>query len=179
LNVNTEGVASLELDAEVDYNLTASHAGYLNNSGRFTSKGLGKDAANPVQRFEVEIVLDKIYANKEITLDNIYYDYDKWDIRSDAQPTLNRLAETLLENPNVRIQLSSHTDCRGKDDYNAVLSQKRAESAVGFLITKGIPTERLTAKGYGESSPATPCDCAKCSEDQHQTNRRTTFKVLE
>jgi peptidoglycan-associated lipoprotein len=84
-----------------------------------------------------------------------------------------------LENPNVRIQLSSHTDCRGKDDYNAVLSQKRAESAVGFLITKGIPTERLTAKGYGESSPATPCDCAKCSEDQHQTNRRTTFKVLE
>ncbi len=179
ISVNTEGVASLELDAETDYNLTASHAGYLNNSGKFSSKGLGKDPANPIQRFDVEIVLDKIYTNKEITLDNIYYDYDKWDIRSDAQPTLNRLAETLLENPTIRIQLSSHTDCRGKEDYNAVLSQKRAESAVNFLITKGIPTERLTAKGYGESSPAVSCDCSKCSEEQHQINRRTTFKVLE
>jgi peptidoglycan-associated lipoprotein len=179
LTVNTEGSASLELEAETDYNLTASHADYLNNSGKFTSRGLGKDANNPIQRFEVEIILDKIYRNKEITLDNIYYDYDKWDIRSDAQPTLNRLAETLLENPSIRIQLSSHTDCRGKDDYNAVLSQKRAESAVNFLITKGIPAERLTAKGYGESSPAAPCDCSKCSEDQHQINRRTTFKVLE
>jgi peptidoglycan-associated lipoprotein len=179
LTVNTEGVASLELEAEMDYNLTASHAEYLNNSGKFSSKGLAKDANNPIQRFEVEIVLDKIYRNKEITLDNIYYDYDKWDIRSDAQPTLTRLAETLLENPSVRIQLSSHTDCRGKDDYNAILSQKRAESAVNFLISKGIPTERLTAKGYGESSPAVSCDCAKCSEDQHQINRRTTFKVLE
>jgi peptidoglycan-associated lipoprotein len=179
LTVNTEGVASLELDTDADYNLTATHEGYLNNSGKFTSRGLGRDVNNPIQRFEVEIVLDKIYKNKEITLDNIYYDYDKWDIRSDAQPTLNRLAETLLENPSVKIQLSSHTDCRGKDDYNAVLSQKRAESAVNFLISKGIPTDRLTAKGYGESSPASPCDCAKCTEDQHQVNRRTTFKVLE
>jgi peptidoglycan-associated lipoprotein len=179
LTVNTEGVASLELDTDMDYNLTGTHEGYLNNSGKFTSKGLGKDVSNPIQRFEVEIVLDKIYKNKEITLDNIYYDYDKWDIRSDAQPTLNRLAETLLENPSVKIQLSSHTDCRGKDDYNGILSQKRAESAVNFLISKGIPTERLTAKGYGESSPAAPCDCAKCTEDQHQVNRRTTFKVLE
>jgi peptidoglycan-associated lipoprotein len=179
LTVNTEGSLSLELESEMDYVLTASHAEYLNNSGKFSSKGLGKDANNPVQRFEVEIVLDKIYRNKEITLDNIYYDYDKSDIRSDAQPTLNRLAETLLENPSIRIQMSSHTDCRGKDDYNAILSQKRAESAVNFLISKGIPTERLTAKGYGESSPAVACDCVKCSEEQHQINRRTTFKVLE
>ena len=179
LTVNTEGVASLELDTDTDYNLTASHADYLNNSGKFTSRGLGRDAANPIQRFEVELVLDKIYRNKEITLDNIYYDYDKWDIRADAQPTLNRLAETLLENPTIKIQLSSHTDCRGKDDYNGVLSQKRAESAVNFLITKGIPAERLTAKGYGESVPAVSCDCSKCSEEQHQINRRTTFKVLE
>ena len=179
LTVNTEGVASLELDAETDYNLTASHADYLNNSGKFTSRGLGRDAANPIQRFEVEIVLDKIYRNKEITLDNIYYEYDKWDIRADAQPTLNRLAEILLENPTIKIQLSSHTDCRGKDSYNLLLSEKRAESAVAFLITKGIPAERLTAKGYGETSPSAACDCAKCSEEQHQINRRTTFKVLE
>ena len=157
----------------------ATHEGYLNNSEKFTSKGLGKDPANPIQKFEVEIVLDKIYKNKEITLENIYYNYDKWDIRTDAEPTLIKLAATLAENPAIKIQLSSHTDCRGKDDYNATLSQKRAESAVNFLISKGIPTERLVAKGYGESQPAVSCDCAKCTEDQHQANRRTTFKILE
>ena len=179
LAVNTEGVASLDLDENTDYAFIASHEGYLNNSEKFTSKGLGKDPANPIQRFEVEIVLDKIYKNKEITLENIYYNYDKWDIRTDAEPTLIKLAQTLKENPSIKIQLSSHTDCRGKDDYNATLSQKRAESAVNFLISKGIASERLVAKGYGESQPAVVCDCAKCTEDQHQANRRTTFKVLE
>lgn len=179
LAVNTEGVVSIDLDDNTDYTFNASHEGYLNNSAKFSSKGLGKDPANPIQKFEVEIVLDKIYKNKEITLDNIYYNYDKWDIRTDAEPTLTKLAETLAENPSIKIQLSSHTDCRGKDDYNATLSQKRAESAVNFLISKGIAAERLVAKGYGESQPAVVCDCTKCTEDQHQANRRTTFKVLE
>ncbi len=179
MTVNTEGVASIDLDDNTDYAFVASHDGYLNNSEKFSSKGLGKDPANPIQKFEVEIVLDKIYKNKEITLENIYYNYDKWDIRTDAEPTLIKLAQTLAENPNIKIQLSSHTDCRGKDDYNATLSQKRAESAVSFLISKGIAAERLIAKGYGESQPAVVCDCAKCTEDQHQANRRTTFKVLE
>ncbi len=179
ITVNTEGVASIDLDDNMDYSFLASKDGYLNNQAKFTSKGLGKDPANPIQKFEVEIVLDKIFKNKEITLDNIYYDYDKWDIRADAQPTLNKLAETLAQNPNIKIQLSSHTDCRGNDDYNASLSQKRAESAVNYLITKGIEPARLGAKGYGESQPALSCNCNKCSEAEHQANRRTTFKVLE
>jgi outer membrane protein OmpA-like peptidoglycan-associated protein len=179
MTVNTEGVVSIELEANSDYSFLATRSGYLNNATKFSSKGLGKDPENPIQKFEVEIVLDKIYTNKEITLENIYYDYDKWDIRADAQPTLNKLAETLEQNPSVKIQLSSHTDCRGKDEYNANLSQKRAESAVNYLISKGISPERLGAKGYGESQPSISCDCTKCSEDQHQANRRTTFKVLE
>ena len=151
----------------------------MNNQAKFTSKGLGKDPANPIQKFEVEIVLDKIYKNKEITLENIYYDYNKWDIRSDAQPTLNKLADILAQNPQIRIQLSSHTDCRGNDAYNETLSQKRAESAVNYLISKGLDASRLVAKGYGESQPAITCDCKKCTEDEYQANRRTTFKVLE
>ena len=177
--VNTEGVASIDLDDNTDYSFLASKEDYLNNQAKFTSKGLGKDPANPIQKFEVEIVLDKIFKNKEVTLENIYYDYTKWDIRADAQPTLNKLAETLAQNPNIKIQLSSHTDCRGNDDYNATLSQKRAESAVNYLITKGIEPARLNAKGYGESQPAVSCNCNKCTEAEHQANRRTTFKVLE
>jgi peptidoglycan-associated lipoprotein len=179
MTVNTEGVATIELEDNADYNFFGSKEGYLNNQVNFSSKGLAKDPANPIQKFEVEITLDKIFKNKEISLENIYYDLAKWDIRSDAQPTLNKLAETLMQNPQVKIQLSSHTDCRSSDTYNATLSQKRAESAVNYLISKGLDPLRLIAKGYGESQPAISCECNKCTEGEHQANRRTTFKVLE
>jgi len=89
------------------------------------------------------------------------------------------LIKVLNENPTIRIQLSSHTDCRGKDDYNRDLSAKRAQSAVNYLIVNGIEASRLYAQGYGEERPDIDCDCTKCTEDEHQANRRTTFKVVE
>lgn len=174
-----DGFFKMELADNTDYTFNASLAGYLSNSGKFSTKGIAKDPANPVQTFEIEIVLDKIFRNREIVLENIYYDYDKWDIRPDAEPTLNRLADVLRQNPKIRIQLGSHTDCRGNDSYNQTLSQRRAESAVNYLISKGIDPERLSAIGYGESQPAASCACARCTESEHQTNRRTTFKVVE
>ncbi len=179
VNIDGEGKFSLELEENTDYNFFGSHEGYFNNSARFSSKGIAQDENNPVQKFEVEIVLDKIFKNKEITLDNIYYDYNQWNIRRDAEPTLNELANTLLENPNIRIQMASHTDCRGKANYNQTLSQRRAQSAVDYLITKGIQSERLQAKGFGKSSPAIDCLCSRCSEEEHQANRRTTFSVID
>ena len=84
----------------------------------------------------------------------------------------------LEKNPNIKIELASHTDCRGKDAYNETLSQKRAESVVKYLIGKGIDANRLTAKGYGETMPIEKCDCETCTEEQHQKNRRTTFKIV-
>ncbi len=177
--VNQEGFISINLDDNSDYNFIATKSDYLNNTAAFTSKGLTRDPANPTKTFEVEILLEKIFKNKEITLENIYYDYDKWNIRDDAKPTLNELSNLLQNNPNIKIQLSSHTDCRGRDAYNLTLSQKRAESAVEYLITRGIETSRLRAQGYGETQPAVSCECTKCSEEQHQSNRRTTFKILE
>jgi outer membrane protein OmpA-like peptidoglycan-associated protein/tetratricopeptide (TPR) repeat protein len=174
-----DGRRQIELSENTDYVFRAEKTGYLTNSARFSTKGMAKDPANPVQRYELEIVLDKIYRDVEIVLDNIYYDYDKWDIRPDAEPTLNRLADVLKQNPAVRIQLGSHTDCRGNDDYNQELSQKRAQSAVNYLIGRGVAPERLSAVGYGETQPADTCPCSRCTEAQHQANRRTTFKVLE
>ncbi len=112
-------------------------------------------------------------------LENIYYDYDKWDIRPDAEPTLNKLSDVLRQNPDIRIQLGSHTDCRGNDGYNQDLSQRRAQSAVNYLIGKGIDPNRLSAIGYGEAQPVASCACARCTEGEHQTNRRTTFKIVE
>ncbi len=177
--VGPDGLVQIELDEETDYRFFASKAEYLNNTGNFSSKGIGKDPASPIKKFELEIELDKIFRNTEINLDNIYYDFDDWAIRPDAEPTLNQLATTLAQNPTIRIELASHTDCRGPSTYNETLSQKRAQSAVDYLITKGIATERLTAKGYGENAPAVECNCKFCEEEEHQANRRTTFKVVD
>ena len=79
----------------------------------------------------------------------------------------------------MRIRLGSHTDCQGSDSYNLDLSQRRAESAVAFLIEQGVSPERLQAVGYGEDVPRTDCACSRCTDDDHQLNRRTTFAILE
>ncbi len=179
LNTDDQGVITLTLTENTSYSFEGILEGYLRNKATFSTIGIGKDPENPVQRFEIELVLDKIFKNQEIILENIYYDYDKWDIRPDARPTLNTLINMLNQNPSVKIQLSSHTDCRGNENYNEVLSQKRAQAAVDYLIDKGIAPDRLTAKGYGESSPTVLCSCAACTEAEHQANRRTTFKIIE
>ena len=177
--VGEDGFFTFEMEENMDYLFFGSKDGYLTSEASFSTVGIGKDPDNPTQTFEVEIELDRIFINKEIVLEDIYYDFDKWDIRSDAQPTLNKLARNLELNPNIRIELSSHTDCRGNDRYNQDLSQKRAQSAVDYLVSKGIKADRLSAKGMGESVPKTSCLCNRCSEEEHQQNRRTAFTILE
>ncbi len=179
VTVGEDGLFTLTLEEETDYSFAASKVDYLNNSTTFSTKGIGQDPNNPVLTYTVEIVLDKIFKNTEITLENIYYDFNQSFIRDDAKPTLNKLAITLKENPQISIQLSSHTDCRGNANYNESLSQRRAQAAVDYLISKGIEESRLTAKGYGESALAIDCACSRCSEEEHQANRRTTFKILD
>ncbi len=179
ITVGEDGLFTIELEKEMDYDFLAIKEGYLSNDANFSSKGIGEDPDNPIQTFEIEIVLDKIFLNREIVLENIYYDFDKWDIRDDAKPALNELIKNLDLNPNIRIQLSSHTDCRGRPTYNEDLSQKRAQSAVDYLINNGIDATRLTAKGYGENEPEVDCICSRCTEEEHQENRRTTFKILD
>ncbi len=178
LETDGNGRFTMKLTEEMNYFFLASKDGYFNNSAQLSTKGK-KDENKLIQKFTVEIILDPIFKNKEIVLDNIYYDYDKWDIRPDAEPSLNLLVKILNENPSIRIQLSSHTDCRGDDDYNKDLSQKRAQSAVDYLISRGIEPGRMLAQGYGEDTPAVGCSCRQCTEEEHQANRRTTFKVIE
>lgn len=177
--VSEEGLISLSLQENSLYEFFANKEGYLNNDAKFSSIGLPKDPRNPEQLYEVEIVLDKIFINREIVLENIYYDFDESFIRDDAKPTLNELASILQKNPDISIQLGSHTDCRGGDGYNEDLSQQRAQAAVDYLIEQGIEAVRLDALGYGENEPANDCLCNRCTEDEHQENRRTTFKIVQ
>ena len=179
IKVGADGAFSIELEEDMDYEIVAHKEGYLKNKVIFSTKGIGRDPAQPVQHFEVEVILDKIYQDQEIVLKNIYYDFNKSNIRKDAQPTLNELAKILALNPAIKIELGAHTDCRGNDSYNANLSQQRAQSVVDYLQSKGIENSRLFAKGYGATSPAVDCKCSQCTEEEHQKNRRTTFKILE
>ena len=128
---------------------------------------------------KLKLEMEQIIINKPIVLENIYYDLDKYDIRPDAAAGLDRLVQIMNDNPQIRIELSSHTDSRADDQYNDVLSQRRAESAVAYIIGKGISQDRITAKGYGERQLVNNCaNKVPCSEEAHQQNRRTEFKVV-
>ncbi len=131
--------------------------------------------------FEVKIRMEKVEINKTYAVKNIYYDFDKFNIREDAADELDIFTQFLNDNPQIKIELGSHTDAKGDDLYNQKLSQQRAESAVNYLISKGVNAARITAKGYGESQPVAPNENPDGSDnpDGRQENRRTEFKVLE
>lgn len=172
-----DGFFTTQLDSGFAYQLSVQKDGYLSVNLPFTTANISSKPGDTIY-FRQKVVLSKIYKDIEIVLNNIYYDFDKWDIRQDALTTLDSLAMILKENEKIAIEIASHTDCRGNDEYNQYLSQKRAESVVKYLISKGIDSKRLTAKGYGESMLLDKCPCEACTEDQHQRNRRTTFKIL-
>jgi len=163
------------------YKVSASHPGYFAASQTLTTEGVTKSDTQTV-----DIYLKKLEKDKAYRLNNIYYDFDKADLRAESKKNLDSLYTILIENPTIIIELSSHTDSRGNDAYNLNLSQRRAESCVNYLINeKGIPKERITAKGYGKTKPLD--DCSKypeCPQDQsgdcpcHQQNRRTEFKII-
>ncbi len=126
------------------------------------------------------IVIELTQINdKAIALNNIYYDFNKWDIRPEAEQDLKMLLQFMKQNPDAILELSSNTDSRGEDKYNLDLSQKRAQSAVNWLVTRGVYENNIKPVGYGETKPLNACiNNVKCSEEDHQKNRRTEFKVL-
>lgn len=126
-----------------------------------------------------DLLLDKLALNRTFKIENIYYDFDKFNIRADAKPELDKLVTIMKENP-INVELGSHTDCRGSFSYNDRLSQNRAKSAVDYIISQGIDQSRITAKGYGEHQLVNKCaDGVNCTEAEHQANRRTEFKIIE
>ncbi len=174
-----DGTFSFPLDTAQVYSVLAEQNGYF--AARQPVQTLGKtppqnQLTKPLTeiRLSTSLVLSKIVRNKAIVVDNIFYDYDKSDIRPDAALELDKLVQTLVDNPRITIELSSHTDARGKDSYNQDLSQRRAQSAVDYIISKGIASSRIAARGYGETQPVVRN--AK-TEEEHQRNRRTEFKV--
>jgi outer membrane protein OmpA-like peptidoglycan-associated protein len=160
------------------YKLAASATDYLSNTIDNVLTG------SPNERLQgekyVQLSLEKMELKKTYKIENIFYDFDKWDIREDAKPYLMKLAYLLLENPTMKIELHSHTDSRGINEYNQKLSDKRAQAAVEYIVSLGISPSRITSKGFGESRLINHCkDGIDCSEDEHQENRRTEFIILD
>ncbi|NOS57014.1 MAG: OmpA family protein [Cyclobacteriaceae bacterium] len=169
-----------------NYVLLGDHDGYIIKRQPYST--IGKSV--PVESLkelvtnvtlDTILVLDRLEKNKIFVLKNIYFEYDKADIRADAAKELDKLVDLLNDNSEIKIEMGSHTDSVASEVYNIELSQRRAESTVSYLIRKGIATERLVAKGYGESKPIarnTNPDGTDNPEGR-QRNRRTEFKILE
>ena len=194
LNVLGDGSFTQEIKPDVDYVFLATCKGFLNHQEELH--------VEPVKKSE-EYVLQFPLANisAPVLIENIFYDFDKATLRPESQTALNELVKLLNENPNITIELSAHTDCRGSDQYNERLSQQRAQNVVNYLIQHGIEKERLTPKGYGEDKPKRikrkvaekypflkegdildETFISTLPEEQqeqcHQLNRRTEFIVL-
>jgi peptidoglycan-associated lipoprotein len=193
-NTNDNGEFRFMLKPNTDYVFIASNEGYLKGKARETTKGQEQS-----REFDVTIYLAS--TEQVIELPNIFYDFAKWDLRPESMVSLDNLVETLNDNPNVTIELMSHTDSRGTPADNQELSQKRAQSVVDYLISKGIAADRLQAQGYGESQPKVVDEKIlenypflelddvltesfieqlqpEQQEQAHQINRRTEFRVL-
>lgn len=174
LKTNPEGYFEFRAEIGIFYQIKAMKNGFFYDCLPFELS-----TANTAEKVSLpnSLLLDQYAINQTFIIKNIYYDLNKWEIREDAKASLDELVNTLKQNP-INVELGSHTDCRASSAYNITLSQKRAESAVKYLVSRGIDPARLTAKGYGESKLINKCaDGVPCSESEHQSNRRTEFKI--
>lgn len=171
------GYYEINIDRDADYILDTKKEDYIDNSQKVTSKGI----KTSVTRLTTNVALEP--APEDIPIEElypIYFDFNKYDIRRDGTVELDRIVN-LMTNvyPNMVIRIESHTDSRGSEQYNNILSQERANATYQYLVKHGVDAARITEyKGYGEQKLANDCDgSSNCTEDQHQLNRRTQFIV--
>ncbi len=127
------------------------------------------------------VVKDKVTGDEKVDINPIFFNYDKWDITSQAATELDKVVFVMNNFPKVKIRIESHTDSRGKDLYNLTLSDKRAKSTQAYILSKGITAERIeSAVGFGETRLRNKCsNGVKCTEDEHFANRRSDFIIVD
>lgn len=177
LEVNDSAEFKAKLEWASEYAVKGSRKGYFNGLESVSTSEL---PATPGDTFIVEakLVLDT-FIKRPIVLKNIYYDFNDSALRVESFPELKKLKDLLDLNPTLQIEIGSHTDSRGTYEYNQMLSEGRANAVVSWLTDRGVILERIIAVGYGEDVPINRCvDGVECTEEEHQLNRRTTFRVL-
>lgn len=173
------------LDLSESYRISASKSNddgskYIGNTETVNCK-MPKNADGEIIKI---VYLTRARVGSKFKIENIYYDLDKWNIKPRAAQELDNIVSIMKSYPTMEIEMGSHTDCRATIKYNETLSGKRAASAMEYIISKGIDRGRMSSKGYGESELTNGCACegtqkSTCTEDQHQANRRTEFKIIK
>jgi len=170
---NAQGVVEYIIECDVNTLITGTKADY--ESGMATVEGTSEEEVS------VEVILtpieDIILANK-VLLNPIYFDFDKSNITAQAAFELDKLVQLMTKYESIVISAESHTDSRGSASYNLSLSDRRAKTTAQYVISKGIDASRITGSGKGETMPNVDCG-SKCTEDEHQLNRRSEFFILE
>lgn len=169
---NDLGTVTMKVERNKSYWAHAAKKGYLDDDIAFNSSNENDKV------IDLELRLPPIVKGDKFKLENIFYDLNKSTLRPESMLALDKLADFLIKN-DLKIELSSHTDARGSDAYNLKLSQARAQSCVNYLITKGVKSAKIIAKGYGETQLINRCkNNVTCPEELHQDNRRTEVKIL-
>ena len=192
---DAEGFVSIELDCNCRYEVTSSSADYAAFTKTITPDcNKATDLLTHVELTEVPVSapppapVEEAHAlgsaplevGQLFTLENVYYDYDKADIRPDAALDLDRVVSAMRQYPTLEVELSSHTDARGSASYNLQLSQRRADAAVRYIVSQGIPARRLVSRGYGETQLINDCaNGIRCPDQSHQQNRRTEVRITK
>ena len=175
------------LPAGCDYVVTGIKENYANGMISFAGVKAGSPLSGDIMLSPINTTTTSgggytggsLGEGSTIILENIYYDFNKSFIRRGAAVELDELRDLMTRYPSMVVELSSHTDSRGPSEYNQQLSKKRAESAKEYLVARGVASNRITTRGYGESALRNGCsDGSNCTEEEHQYNRRTEVKVL-
>ncbi|WP_179351542.1 OmpA family protein [Winogradskyella vidalii] len=172
---DNEGNFMFRLKQASTYTLNGKKDGYYSNEVEVSTSDYNRDKGLFI---DFEMCIDP--CGKAIKLDNINFDLDKSEILPASIPDLERIVKLMQDNPNIQVEMSSHTDSQGSDEYNRKLSQRRADATVTYIASQGISKDRLIARGAGETELKNE-KCANnvpCTDDEHRVNRRTEFKVI-
>lgn len=170
---NAQGIVQFIIECDVDTLLTGSKVDY--------ESGMAEVEGTSEEEVSVEILLtpiEEIILADKVVLNPIYFDFDKSNITAQAAFELDKLVQLMTKYESIVISAESHTDSRGSASYNLSLSDRRAKTTAQYVISKGIDASRITGIGKGETSPKVDCG-GKCTEDEHQLNRRSEFFILE
>lgn len=170
------GKFAFHLPSKMNYSLRVKKEGLLAQGLELNTNDYNR---NESVLIKLEVCGQEVNCDEAITLDNILYDTGSARIKSAAHSALFAVVDYLNSTPEARVEISSHTDSKGRASSNQTLSERRAESAVSWIVSKGIDRSRLVARGYGETRLLNRCaDGVNCSADEHQANRRTEFKAI-
>jgi outer membrane protein OmpA-like peptidoglycan-associated protein len=167
-----DGAFKMVLPYDKNYSIRATADHFFAISENLNLDSLVKSGYKEIHK---DLFLVPIEVGQVVRLNNVFFDFDKWDLRPESFLELNRVVKLLNENPTIEIEMSAHTDSRGSDEYNFKLSDNRARSVMEYILSKGIAPARITSKGYGETVPVVPND----TDENRQLNRRVEFKIVK